>query len=136
MSATGERGATLIEAMVVLAIMSLGALVVFPSFERLRARNEAGQAVERLMADLRLTRGAALIGAGGRSLTADDDGTAYRFPPDRHRALPAGLALDGAVTFYPDGSVEGRGLILAAGQRRIAIAVDPATGAITRETAR
>ncbi|MCF4164788.1 prepilin-type N-terminal cleavage/methylation domain-containing protein [Zavarzinia compransoris] len=136
MSATGERGATLIETMVVLAIMSLGALVVFPSFERLRSHHETGRAVERLMADLRLTRGAALTGTGGRALTAVDGGTAYRFPPDRRRALPDGLRLDGAVTFFPDGSVAGAGLTVSAEGRRIAVAVDPATGAVTRGVSR
>ncbi|MDD3445554.1 MAG: prepilin-type N-terminal cleavage/methylation domain-containing protein [Zavarzinia sp.] len=133
MSATGERGATLIEAMVVLAIMSLGTLLVFPTFDRLAQAGALRQTAERLAADLRRTRAAALSAGTPASLVPEAGGVAYRIGADRRRDLPRGFTLAGAaaVTFFPDGTARGSGLVVEGTGRRVAIRVDPVTGAVT-----
>ncbi len=128
MSATGrtERGFTLIEMLVVLAILALVSSLAFPAVERAFARERFRAAG----ADLELRLHTARATAIAQNAVA-------RFDPG---PLPQGLALTGpsdGIVFYPDGSASGGQIALGAassagGPRQFRLAVDGATGRIAR----
>ncbi len=128
MSATGERGATLIEMLVVFAILALTAAIAAPSMDRALGRGGLAAAKAKLGADLRLLRGEALRRGVPAVLTPG--GTAYD-AGGRHRDLAQGITLAGpAIAFFPDGSGSGGTVTLRRGGQSVAVAVDAATGAV------
>ena len=132
MSATGERGATLIEAMVALAIMALAGTILFPSVERGYAQLELRRATERLSADLRLARAQALQSGRPVALMLAADGTSYAVGALGSRRGIGSITYQGSgrIVFFADGSTTG-GLVTVAGRGRHAeVAVDPVTGAL------
>ena len=122
-----ERGFTLIEMLVVLAVLALISSLAFPAVERAFARERFRAAG----ADLEMRLHAARD-------TAITRGQVTRFDPG---AVPQGLALAGprtGIVFYPDGSATGGQLVLGAvagegtAPRQFRLAVDGATGRIVR----
>lgn len=132
MSATGERGATLIEAMVALAILALVSAVTYPAMERGYGRLELRRATERLAADLRVARGMALKRGAPVVLALSADGTSYAVGPIQRASVAANVTFGGSprVAFFPDGSASGGRIIVANRGREAQVAVDPATGAL------
>jgi prepilin-type N-terminal cleavage/methylation domain-containing protein len=137
MSATGKRGArrraagfTLLELLVALAIMALGAGIAFPAIERRLSRG--GHDAARLDIMLALTEaradaiahgvptrlslaGGALQSSAGRAAVSLPDGVGVRWP-------------DRGFVFYPDESADGGTGEVDSGHFTTRFAVDPATG--------
>lgn len=124
MSATGKtdaRGFTLIEMLVVLAVLGLVSGVAFPAVERAVAQQRFRLAAGEVEATLRGQRASAI--AQGIRLGV------------------ASPALDGAMTvdlpaagldFYPDGSSSGGQVTLSDGRAEVRFVIDAATGEIRR----
>lgn len=132
MSATGERGATLIEVLVALAIMALAAAVSFPPVERAYGALGFRRAVEALAADLRAARAAALRQEQPVRFALAADGSAYALSAGGGRSAPAGLRFTGsaAILFLPDGTSSGGFVGVAGPPGQRLIAVDPVTGGL------
>ncbi len=124
MSATGrtdERGYTLIEMLVVLAVMGLVSGIAFPSVERAVAAQQFRKDVAAAEALLRDARATAI--ARGVSVRISEQDA-----PDKVAlTMPRG-----AQRFYPDGSADGGSVIVARGNRRARLEIDAATGLIRR----
>ncbi len=142
MSATGEleprrraqAGTTLIEALVVVAITSLVALIGFPRLQQGLLTFAQRQTVSVVVARLRQIRAEAMlndepmafaIGRDGRRFGASD-GVAARTPP--------GVELSSSnrtVAFYGDGSSSGGSIWVSAARHGERVMVAPATGGVS-----
>ncbi|HVV64322.1 MAG TPA: prepilin-type N-terminal cleavage/methylation domain-containing protein [Rhizomicrobium sp.] len=134
MSEAGNRssGFTLLETLVVIAIMALIAALVAPDMERTLEGLSLQQSVRLLQADLRVARGTALRTGQKVDLEATNGGREYDWIGGT-RYMPAGVTLQmsNPIVVYPDGSVVSANIVMAARGRRYAIAVDPVTGGVT-----
>lgn len=134
MLATGERGATLIELMVALAILALAGAIAFPTMDRGFAQAQFRRTAEALSADLRVTRGLALVAGRPVALSLAGDGGGWQSGAGVNRHAPDSVRLSGStrILFFPDGSNSGGAIALTGttGNRRAEIVVDAVTGAI------
>jgi len=135
MSAIGRprAGATLVEALVVIAILVMVGAIVFPDLRSGVAQATFQQAGAGLRADLRMARAQALTTGARVDLIVADDGAGYGWTPGPRRVLVRGMLLrpTGAVaSFFPDGSSSGGRLALTAPGRRLDLGLDPVTGAL------
>ena len=133
MSAIGDRraGATLIEAMVVIAILAMIGSIGFPELRSSLRRAIFHQAAAGLRADMRMARAQALSSGSRVDLTVTEDGMGYGWTPGPRRALVGGVQLrptGPAASFFPDGSSTGGRLALSADGRRFEVGIDPVTG--------
>jgi general secretion pathway protein H len=124
MLATGkaEQGFTLIEMLVVLAILGLVTGIAFPSLERTIAQQRYHLAIAAVEV--------ALHDARANSIAKSTE-TSFASPP-----LPDDIAITvtrGGVRFYGDGSANGGSIAIAMGPRNARFTIDPATGLIGRE---
>jgi general secretion pathway protein H len=124
-----EAGFTLIEMIVVIAVVGLIAGLVLMrqpwtsvGFER--------EATQRALADaLRLARSRAI--AQNRNVSVVTGAAGFSVDGSPLRTLPARQTLSASqITFMPDGGSSGGTIVLAAGQRRIAVAVNWLTGRV------
>jgi general secretion pathway protein H len=140
MSATGrpgtgaawERGATLLEMLVVLGILGLVTGLVFSSWTAPVRRVQLYEARMALVSNLRTARASALRGGAAVSLELADDGRGYGWRA-RRVYLPGVVAIEGqprAITFFTDGSSTGGALKLSDHGRSESVSVDPATGLV------
>jgi general secretion pathway protein H len=140
--ASGASGFTLIEVLVVMAILSV-ALVVLVARGPLRSPGlEAQGAASQVAQTLRLGRSRAI--AADRPVPVVLDMQAHRLLLDGapRLTLPVSVAMaaemeDGTVAtrqavfvFAPDGSATGGRILLALGQRRLAVTVNWLTGRV------
>jgi general secretion pathway protein H len=135
MSATGrrrgERGFTLIEMLVVMAIAGLIAGIAFPAVERALATLAFRSAATQLRLGLRSQRAEAIRTGRPMRLSLSPDGRTLVGPPTIAFRLPEGIALTlpaGGIGFYPDGSANGGTLVLSGRNRATRLRVEPATG--------
>jgi len=133
MSATGrnaEAGATLLEMLVVVAIMTLVAGLTFPNVPRTLDRMSLSRTRAELVTKLRMARADAARRGRAVSLDIADDGRSYGWDQSEV-ALPAALRVEGetrSITFFADGSSSG-GVLEVIGRRgALKVAVDPITG--------
>jgi general secretion pathway protein H len=140
----GAAGFTLIEMLVVMAILGLS-LVLVAGFRPPWSKGLAIDATAaELAAQLRLVRSEAIAGNQSAALVVDLAARSYRGGGAAPRPLPPGLAVElvtvagerqtgalGGIRFHPDGSSTGGRIVLADGARRVAVGVDWLTGRIS-----
>jgi len=135
MSATGdasERGATLLEAMVVLAIAGLIAGLAFPNIARGIQAQSMRHAARTLVADLALARSDSIRRGQPVTFAVAADGRAYGWTGAERRALPPDVRLSmsvQALSFDSDGRTPVAAALSLrgpAGERLLSL--DPRTG--------
>lgn len=149
MSAMRGGGFTLVEMLVVLAVLALVMALLPPLLEGGQGRAELAAAARELAESLRETRSLALRDGRTESFAVDGGAGTFRAGAvGRLRHLPAGVhlsldrpggdapAMAGEIRFFADGSSSGGGLLLAQGGRRSHVAVDWLTGRVSLDAAR
>jgi type II secretory pathway pseudopilin PulG len=137
MSATGSRdaGTTLIEALVVVALIGLAASVGFPRLQQSLASLSWRETIAVVAARLRQVRADALHSGGVRAFVIARDGRGYSAPGGGFVATPSGVELTApsgrAIGFYSDGSSTGGAIWVSARGRSVPVRVSPDTGAIS-----
>jgi general secretion pathway protein H len=141
-AAAGEGGFTLLELLVVMAVLALGLSLVVPAVNRTRAGAVARSAAYELAANLRAVRAAARASNMEHSLTIDLSGHRYWAEGVvAPRRMPSTVAVEltvpqserigarvGRVRFFPDGSTSGARLVLRDARSSASIAVDWLSG--------
>lgn len=142
-AARGARGLTLIEIVVVVALIAVGvsvtAFTVSGSLDSQRIQS-AGQD---LVAALRFTRGKAIVEREPQTLEIDVEARTYQAPGRKLVELPKGMEMrlltaameqtsdtSGRIRFYPDGSSTGGRVKLVRGGRAWDIEVAWLTGEV------
>lgn len=138
------RGVTLLEILVVLAIMGLLSAVVMPMFGPGVSTAELKSAARQVASGLRLARSEAMATRRETFVTLDLEGRRFMVGTDkREHPLPKDIELKlftaqkdlvndkvGAIRFYPDGGSNGGRVTLGAGERKFEVDVDWLTGRI------
>ena len=137
-------GVTLLELLVVLAIMGLVAAFVVPLFGSGVPTAELKSAARQVAAGLRLARSDALATRQETRVLLDLEQRTMRLEREAQvRALPRGIEMKlftaqsdlvndkvGAIRFYPDGGSNGGRITLASGERKYEVDVDWLTGRV------
>ncbi len=136
----GEAGETLIEALVVVALTSLVALIGFPRLQQSLQVFSQHETVSIVAAQLRQTRAEAIRKDQPAIFAISPDGKGYATSGGAVSATPPGVSLQsrsapgmtgGAIAFFGDGSSTGGAVWVSAGGRSLPIYVAPATGAVS-----
>jgi general secretion pathway protein H len=141
-----ERGFTLIEMLVVIAIMGLVAAFALPQFSSAQAKADMTNTARRLAAGLRSTRSLAMAQGRAEAFSLDIAHSVYRAGTGASQpvATNVGLVLvtasqerinpaAGSIRFFADGSSTGGGIGLRAGTRSALVLVDWLTGRVSIE---
>ncbi|HZL00667.1 MAG TPA: type II secretion system protein [Caulobacteraceae bacterium] len=143
MSATGEqepragaqRGTTLIEALVVVAITALVSLVGFPRLQQGLLTLAQRQTAAVVAARLEETRADAMRADGRAVFAIAADGRGFGASSGAGARIPSGLRLVArplaAIAFHGDGSSSGGSIRVVGGGRAVAIHVASTTGVVT-----
>ncbi|GMU73786.1 MAG: type II secretion system protein GspH [Betaproteobacteria bacterium PRO3] len=138
-------GMTMIEILVVLAIMAIGAAFVVPMVSGQGATTgELKSAARQIAAGLRLARSEAVTSRRETALTLDLEARSFHVANDaREVALPRKVDLElftaqsdlvsdkrGAIRFFPDGGSNGGRVTVSSGERRYEVDVDWLTGRV------
>lgn len=139
-----EAGFTLLEVVVVLAVLALGLGLIAARGPPRSAALEIRAAAGELSQALRLARARAIARNAPAALTLDVARRSWRVDGSPERALPPTFALSvraagtetlgdrlGAIRFAPDGSSTGGWIEISDGQRRVQIGVDWLSGRVT-----
>ena len=140
-----ERGFTLVEMLIVMAIMALILAVVPPLFSGSLSSATLKAAARDVAAGLRSARSEAItlnkevrfrLDLEAHSFTIGDDKTALSLPPDVDLVLFTAMSetIDGqvgSIHFFTDGSSTGGGISLIYEDRRFEVMVDWLTGRVT-----
>jgi prepilin-type N-terminal cleavage/methylation domain-containing protein len=132
----GERGVTLLELLVALAILSLIAVAMAPLVTPSNRGAMIDVAARELALALRETRTAAIYGNKETTFTLDGPAGAYWSDAvPAHRPLPVKItarfarqAEFGQIQFYPDGGASGDTIVLRDARRSATIRVDALSG--------
>jgi general secretion pathway protein H len=144
-----EGGFTLIEMLVVIAIIALIGAFVLPQFSGAQAKADMSSAARRLAAGLRSTRSLAMAHGRSEAFTVDVAHGLYRAGTGAAQAIDKHVgvtlitasqekidAAAGNIRFYADGSSTGGGIGLRAGTRSALVLVDWLTGRVSIEETR
>jgi general secretion pathway protein H len=150
MSRTGEmaspqRGFTLIEVVVVLAILALVTALALPLMTGAESKADMQVAAREIAAGLRTTRNLAMMHGHAEAFSIDTASGAFRAgATSRARRVPGGVRLilvtttderinesAGSIRFFPDGSSTGGGVRLSKGNSRSEVLVDWLTGLVS-----
>jgi general secretion pathway protein H len=134
MSAAGDResGVTLLEALVVIAIVALIAGMIAPNMRTSLDVLSLRQSAAVLQADLRVAHATAMRTGNPVTVKPLPGGHGYDWiGGTKHLPEDITIAMSGPVTFMPDGSLVPADIAVTAGKRRVPIAIDATTGAIT-----
>jgi len=138
------RGVTLLEMLVVLAIMGLVAALVLPTFGNGVSTSELRSSARQVAAGLRAARSEAVsqrretflvLDLEGRRFKVDRDPKEYTLPPRIEMKLFTAQrdivdARTGSIRFFPDGGSNGGRVTVAAGERKYDVDVDWLTGRV------
>jgi general secretion pathway protein H len=138
------RGVTLLELLIVLAIMALGAALVVPMLGSGVSNTELRSAARQLASGLRLARSEAVAQRRETFLVLDVAGRRFKVDRDiQEHALNKGIELKlftaqkdlvddkvGSIRFYPDGGSNGGRITVASGERKYEVDVDWLTGRV------
>jgi general secretion pathway protein H len=138
------RGVTLLELLIVLAIMGLGAALVVPMLGSGVSNTELRSAARQLASGLRLARSEAVAQRRETFLVLDVAGRRFKVDRDiQEHALNKGIELKlftaqkdlvddkvGSIRFYPDGGSNGGRITVASGERKYEVDVDWLTGRV------
>jgi general secretion pathway protein H len=130
-----QRGFTLIEALVVVAIAALVSALMFPRLQGMITGQELRTARSELIMSVRETRALAIRSGAPSRFQITENGRAYQVGGRFEQTLPASVQLssaasNGALIFYPDGTSNGGRLALANRDRRLEFVIFPTTGLI------
>jgi general secretion pathway protein H len=130
-----QAGETLIEALVVVAIVSLVSLIGFPRLQQGLLAMSQQQAVAVVAARLRQARADALSTDTPVIFRAAPDGRAYRVSNGPVAKPPPGVTVEpttsgGAIAFYGDGSSSGGSVIVRAKLRAVPVNVMAPSGVV------
>ena len=137
---TSQGGFTLIELVVVIALLALVAAIAVPSAGRLMDLSSPSDDVERLAAALRQARMAAMVEGRPQNVFIDparrqwrhgkDVGTFDSIASITTAVPPVGRRENGmsSIVFLPDGSATGGRIALGDGHRRLNVTIDWLTG--------
>jgi general secretion pathway protein H len=143
-----QRGFTLIEMIVVLAVLGLIAGIVIARGPSRSATLEVNQAVAMVAQAMRGARATAIADDRTETIEIDTAGHTVRAGSARPMLLPGSVAITAvmiaaaalpdaigrqrfvAIRFAPDGSSSGGGVVLAEGNVRMTVAVDWLTGRV------
>jgi general secretion pathway protein H len=148
-SRASENGMTLLELLVVLAVLSLIAGAVSPYIGRSQSRMALRTAEHDVAAALREARGAAVMRNRTEFFTGDTASGVFGVAGSpRQKSLPRGVGMTlyttmdqrtdaeaGSITFWPDGSSTGGGVKLAQEDRVVLVQVDWLTGKVSTHDA-
>jgi prepilin-type N-terminal cleavage/methylation domain-containing protein len=130
-----QSGVTLIEMLVVLAVVGLVSAIIAPSMTQSLGSLSMMQAARVLQADLRVSRATAMRTGKTTGLELVQEGRGYRWIGGTRQLPPAVvLTISGPVSFMADGSAEPQSVSLAAHGRRLSFAMDGATGTVVPTT--
>src|SRR6476469_10079197 len=139
-----QRGVTLLELLIVLALMAIVAGFVLPMFGGPVSTSELRSTARQLAAGLRLARSEAVSQRRETFLVLDVAGKRFKVDrdPQEHK-LPSRIDLKlftaqndlvdenvGSIRFFPDGGSNGGRITVAAGVRKFAVAIDWLTGRV------
>lgn len=125
-------GFTLVEMLVILAILTLMASIVFPSVEKTMRRQTFVEAARRVELGLRAARAAAVTESAPTLFVAAADGHGFRYAAHDER-LPEGVVLATparGIRFFADGSALGGEVALSDGRWRQRFRVDGTLGKV------
>jgi len=137
-------GFTIVEAMVVVAVLAILLGVGAPSMTRMGVNQRLKAAGHDIASSMSLARSEALATRKETRLLLDLEQRAFRVEPDpRVHALPKQIELKlftaqsdllsdkvGAIRFFPDGGSNGGRVTLAAGERKYNVDIDWLTGRV------
>ncbi len=127
-----QSGFTLLETLVVVAIMALVAAIIVPNMVQALDILSLQQTTRLLQADLRVARATAIRTGQKVDLEATNHGHEYDWIGGS-RFLPPSITLSMSrpLVIYPDGSVDTAAITVSSSRRRYAISIDAVNGAST-----
>jgi type II secretory pathway pseudopilin PulG len=131
-----DAGNTLIEALVVVAITTMAAMIGFPKMQQGLLTLAQHQTVAVVAERLRQARAEALRRDGPVVFAVSADGRAYGATGGAVTASPAGISLalkstpDGRIAFYGDGSSSGGVVWISDALGATGVTVGPLSGAV------
>ena len=142
-----QAGVTLLELLIVIALMGIVAALVVPMFGGPVSTSELRATARQLAAGLRLARSEAVSERRETFLVVDVAGKRFKVDREaREHALPAKVELKlftaqndlvsenvGSIRFYPDGGSNGGRITVASGPRKFDVDVDWLTGRVSIE---
>lgn len=132
--AGSQSGTTLLEMLVVLAVTSLIAALVFPAIDRGLDAFMLHESATVVAADLRAARSEAIETGQTVSFVANPDGRRYGWTGGPVHVLPAGLSMQepDAIYFYPDGTASPGAIRIRGSHSVVSLAVDSTFGSVRR----
>ncbi len=142
---SGSRGFSLLELLLVMAIMALGFVFIAPNFAKTMESVRYRSAIREVASGLRQVRGIALSQSREAVFFMDVEKHIYRIDRlAKTHHLPDFIELTlvtaeselqepgtGTIRFFPDGSATGGGVVLTWGSRRKQIKVNWLSGRVT-----
>jgi len=139
-----QHGVTLLELLIVIALMAVVAGIVIPMFGGPVPTSELRASARQLAAGLRLARSEAVSERRETFLLLDVAGKRFKVDRDAQvHALPSRIELKlftaqndlvsdtvGSIRFFPDGGSNGGRITVAAGTRKFDVDVDWLTGRV------
>jgi prepilin-type N-terminal cleavage/methylation domain-containing protein len=134
MSAAGksDQGFTLLEGLVVIAIVALIAAIIAPNIGASLDLLSLRQSTSTMQADLRVARATAMRTGDPVTMKPLPHGRGYDWiGGTRHLPENIVLKMSGPISFMADGSMVAASVSLTSGTRKIPLAIDSTTGAVT-----